>query len=155
MTTKNLWQQATITYDDNTNMDQFNPIDSYFVLKDLVRIHRCTLSPDEIRLKSKFSLKLTNLPIDTNGRHLISIGRAVNAMAWVIPKAKSNYRNLQYAVFYFKKQEDIDLVKEYDTLYLDQKKLIWTEPNTKLCYICSVPGHQSYNCHRNRRAPND
>ena len=155
MTTKNLWQQATVTYDDTTDMSKLDNIDSYFVLKDLVRIHRCTLTNDAIRAKSKFSLKLTNLPIDTNGRQLINIGRTVNAMAWVIPKAKSNYRNLQYAVFYFKTQERLDFVKECDTFYLDQKKLIWTDPNTKLCYICSVPGHQSYNCRRNRKAPKD
>ena len=155
MTTKNLWQQATVTYDDTTNMQQFDNLDSYFVLKDLVRIHRCNLTNDAIRAKSKFSLKLTNLPIDTNGRQLINIGRTVDAIAWVIPKAKSNYRNLQYAVFYFKSQECLDSVKKCDTFFLDQKKLIWTEPNTKLCYICSVPGHQSHNCHRNRRTPKD
>ena len=67
MTTKNLWQQATVTYDDTTDMTQFDIIDSYFVLKDLVRIHKCTLTNEEVRAKSKFSLKLTNLPIDTNG----------------------------------------------------------------------------------------
>jgi hypothetical protein len=88
MNTKNLWQQATITYETGTDMTPFDHIEGYFVLKDMVRLHRCNLKYDDIRQKSKFSMKLTNLPIDTTSRELIPIGKAINAMAWIVPKSK-------------------------------------------------------------------
>ena len=36
MTTKNLWQQATVTYDKDTDLSQLNNVNGYFVLKDMV-----------------------------------------------------------------------------------------------------------------------
>ena len=155
MTTKNLWQQATITYAEGTDMTQLDNVNGYFVLKDMVRVHRCTLSNDQVREKSKYSLKLTNLPKDTNGRHLIPIGRAINALTFVIPKSRSNYRNLQYAVFYFRSKEDLESAQNGDTLALDKKRLIWTDPNSKLCFICSVHRHKSDNCRKVRFNPKD
>jgi len=100
-------------------------------------------------------LKLTNLPKDTNGHQLIPISKATKAIAFVIPKSKSNYRNLQYALFYFKNEQDLDAAKNGDTIYLDRKRLIWTDPNSKLCFICFVPGHQSDNCRKARKTPKD
>ena len=155
MTTKNLWQQATITFSEGTDMTELDNVNGYFVLKDMVRVHRCTLPNDKVWEKSKYSLKLTNLPIDTNGRHLIPIGHAVNALTFIIPKSRSNYRNLQYAVFYFRSQEDLDSAQNGDTLVLDGKRLIWTDPSSKLCFICSVPGHRSNNCRKARIIPKD
>jgi hypothetical protein len=122
MSTKNLWQQATITFEENTDMTTLNKLNSYFVLKDLVRVHPCTMSNEDVRKKSQFSLKLTNLPLDTNGRHLISIGNAIDAIAWVIPKSRANYRNLQYAIFYFKDKVTMDVAKTGDSFYLDRKR---------------------------------
>ena len=48
MNTKNLWQQATITYEAGTNMTPFDMIEGYFVLKDMVRLHHCTLKFEDI-----------------------------------------------------------------------------------------------------------
>src|SRR3954452_22039432 len=155
MSTKNLWQQATITFEENTDMTTLNKLNSYFVLKDLVRVHPCTMSNEDVRKKSQFSLKLTNLPLDTNGRHLISIGNAIEAIAWVIPKSRTNYCNLQYAIFYFKPQESMDAAKNGETFYLDRKKLIWTDPNSKLCFICQTPGYQSQNCYKKKSSSGD
>ena len=124
MTTKNLWQQATVTFEDGTNMTQFDHQCGYFILKDFVRTHRCTLDNALIRERLRYSLKLTNLPLDTNGRHLVHIAKAVNAIAYVIPKSKANYRNLQYAVFYFKNQVDLDSAQKGDTIYLNRKRLV-------------------------------
>src|SRR5215216_6008892 len=155
MTTKNLWQQATLTFEEGTDMSQLDQVHGYFVLKDMVRVHRCTLENVAIREKSKFSLKLTNLPKDTNGRQLIPIAKAVNATAFVIPKSKATYRNLQYAVFYFKNDDDRQATMSGDTIFLDRKRLIWTDPASKLCFICSVPGHRSDNCRKARQTPKD
>jgi hypothetical protein len=67
MITKNLWQQATISFAEGTDMSIFNKIKGQFILKDLVRVHPCSASTEEIQLHSKFTLKLTNLPKDTSG----------------------------------------------------------------------------------------
>ncbi|CAG8771212.1 17724_t:CDS:2, partial [Funneliformis caledonium] len=79
---------------------------------------------EDIRKKSEFSLKLTNLLLDTNGRYLISI-------------------------------ESMEVAKNGETYFLDRKRLIWTDPNVKLCFNCQVPGHQSQNCRKNHSAPQD
>ncbi|CAG8744662.1 9060_t:CDS:1, partial [Funneliformis caledonium] len=138
-----------------TDMTTLNKLNSYFVLKDLIRIHPCIMSVEDVRKKSEFSLKLTNLSLDTNGRHLISIGNVIKAIAWIIPKSRANYRNLQYAIFYFKTKESIEAVKNGETYFLDRKRLIWTDPNAKLCFTCQVSGHQSQNYHKNRSALQD
>ena len=41
--TKNLWQQATISFADDTDMAVFKDIKGQFILKDLVRVHPALL----------------------------------------------------------------------------------------------------------------
>ncbi|CAI2200773.1 7282_t:CDS:2, partial [Funneliformis geosporum] len=45
----------------------------------------------DILAKSKFSAKLAGLSRFTTGKQLIEIGHMLNATAWIIPKARSNY----------------------------------------------------------------
>ena len=155
MITKNLWQQATISYDEGTDMTVFKDIKGQFILKDLVRVHPCSATTEEIQLRSKFALKLTNLPKDTSGQELETIAKAVNAMTWVVPKARSNYRNLQYAFVHFASEEDLFAAVNGDQIVLDNKRLIWTQPDTKLCAHCAAPGHDSRSCRKKRAAPQD
>src|SRR3954452_15141944 len=136
-------------------MTVFNNIKGHFILKDFVRIHLCSATSEEVQLRSKFALKLTNLPKDTSGRELEPIAKAVNAMTWVIPKARSNYRNLQYAFVHFNSEEDLSAALNGDQIKLDDKKLIWTQPDTKLCAHCAAPGHDFRSCRKKRAAPQD
>ena len=80
MITKNLWQQATISFAEGTNITVFDNIKGQFILKDLVHVHPCSATTEAVQLRSKFALKLTNLPKDTSGRELKPIAKAVNAM---------------------------------------------------------------------------
>ncbi|CAG8732053.1 12635_t:CDS:1, partial [Funneliformis caledonium] len=130
-------------------MTTLNKLNSYFVLKDLIRVHPYTISVEDVRKKSEFSLMLTNLPLDTNGRYLISIGNAIEVIVWIISKSCANYRNLQYTIFYFKTKESMEAAKNGETYFLDKKRLIWTDPNAKLCFTCQVLGHQSQNYRKN------
>ena len=42
-----------------------------------------------------------------------------------------------------------------ESIIFDKKRLIWAAPNDKLCFNCSLPGHNSTNCRRSRTAPKD
>src|SRR4051794_14376631 len=108
-------------------MNTLNKLNSYFILKDLIRVHPCTMFNEDIRKKSQFSLKLINLSLDTNRCYLILISNAIEAIAWIIFKSHANYCNLQYTIFYFKIKESIDTAKNGKTFYFDRKKLILTQ----------------------------
>src|SRR4051794_29384717 len=114
-------------------MSIFATIKGQFILKDLVRVFPCSATTEEIQLHSKFALKLTNLPKNTTGCELEPIAKAINMMTWVIPKACSNYRNLQYAFVHFESEQDLFAAVNGDQIVLDDKRLIWTQPDTKLC----------------------
>ncbi|CAI2186631.1 18120_t:CDS:1, partial [Funneliformis geosporum] len=62
MDTKNLWQQATITYNIDSNFDNIKK------RHDMVRYHMCDLPKKDILAKSKFSAKLARLPRFTTGK---------------------------------------------------------------------------------------
>src|SRR5215208_839743 len=106
METKNMWQQDTITFAENTDFKKLAACHGIFVLNDMVRVHRCDLPKKDILAKSKFSAKLAGLPRFTTGKQLLDIGHMVNALAWVTPKARFNYRNLQHVFFYFPSADD-------------------------------------------------
>jgi hypothetical protein len=155
METINMWQQATITYAPNTNFVDLKKCNGVFVLNDMVRIHMCNLSGKEIREKSKYSAKLAGLPRNTTGKQLIDIAKMVHATAWVIPKARSNYHNLQHAFFYFESNDDVEAAISNENLTIDGKHVIWTSSNTKLCAICSSPNHKASDCPKRRKRPAD
>ena len=48
----------------------------------------------------------------------------MNAITWVIPKARSNYRNLQYAFMHFRSKVDMEAAKNGDLINFDNRKLI-------------------------------
>ncbi|CAI2197982.1 16727_t:CDS:1, partial [Funneliformis geosporum] len=91
MDTKNLWQQMTITYSADSNFDNIKKGHRLFVLNNMVRYHMCNLPKKDILAKSKFSAKLAGLPRFTTGKQFIEIGHILNATAWIIPRARSNY----------------------------------------------------------------
>ncbi|CAI2198028.1 12379_t:CDS:2, partial [Funneliformis geosporum] len=86
MEMKNMWQQATITFAENTDFKKLAACHSIFVLNDMVRVHGCDLPKKDILAKSKFLAKLAGLPRFTTGKQLLDIEHMVNAMAWIIPK---------------------------------------------------------------------
>src|SRR5918994_2717403 len=79
----------------------------------------------------------------------------VGAIAWIIPKARSNYSNLQHAFFYFASADDFEAAISNDNLTLDGKHVTWTKSNAKLCAICSSPHHKASDCPKRRRSPAD
>ena len=155
MIIKNLWQQATISFEDDTDMTIFNKLKDQFILKNLVWVHSCSAIAEEVQLRFKFALKLTNLPNDTSDRELEPIAKAVNAMTWIVPKAWSNYQNLQYAFVHFESKADLFAAINGDQIILDDRRLVWTQPDTKLCAHCAAPEHDSHSCRKKRAALQD
>ncbi|CAI2195909.1 1566_t:CDS:1, partial [Funneliformis geosporum] len=80
--TKNMWQQATITFTEDAKFMELKNCYSLFVLNDMVRVHMCDQSHAEILARSKFSAKLTGLLSFTTGRQLEEIEKMVDATAW-------------------------------------------------------------------------
>src|SRR3954451_13837737 len=66
METHNLWQRATITFDEKANFTELNKGDRIFLLNDMIRYHKCDADRTSIQERSKHSIKLTNLPRNTN-----------------------------------------------------------------------------------------
>ena len=155
METKNLWQQATITYDSDANFTELKKGYGVFILNDMVRFHMCDLSKDQILERSKFSAKLTCLPRYTTGKDLSELGVMTNATTWIIPKARSNYNNLQHAFFYFASADDHEAAISNNNLTINGKHVEWTSNKTQLCAICSSPHHKIKDCPKKRRTPND
>lgn len=115
----------------------------------------CDLPRIDILARSKFSAKLAGLPRYTNGKQLVDIGRMLNATSWIIPRARSNYQNLQHAFFYFESADDVEAALSNENLTIDKKHVTWTKTDAKLCAICSAPNHKVNDCPRKRRAPSD
>ena len=155
METKNLWQQATITFASDTNFSKIKKLYRTFILNDMVRFHMCDLMKKDILERSKFAAKLASLPRHTTGKQLIEIARMIDATAWVIPKARSNYCNLQHAFFYFRSDDDVEAAISNDHLTIDGKHVTWTSTSAKLCAICSSPHHKVNDCPKKRKNPSD
>jgi hypothetical protein len=153
--TKNMWQQATITYDTNTDFKELRKKFGTFILNDMVRFHMCDLPGKDVLARSKFSAKLAGLPRFTTAMQLFDIGRMINATSWIIPRARSNYQHLQHAFFYFKTADDLEAALSNENLTLDKKHVTWTLTNAKLCAICSAPNHKATDCPHRRKAPSD
>ena len=79
----------------------------------------------------------------------------LNATAWIIPRARSNYQNLQHAFFYFHSADDVEAALSNENLTIDKKHVTWTRTDAKLCAICSAPNHQANSCPRKCRNPSD
>jgi len=122
METRNLWQRATITFDNKANFTELDKGDGIFLLNDMIRFHRSNALRTAIQDKSKYSIKLTNLPRNTTSRDLMDIGRMTEATAWIVPRARSNYNYLQHAYFYFASAEKCVLARGLLTSPLMEKK---------------------------------
>src|SRR3954447_2154001 len=79
----------------------------------------------------------------------------VNATAWIIPKARSNYHNLQHAFFYFATAEDHEAAISNNNLTIDGKHVEWTGSKVQLCAICSSSHYKIKDCPKKRRTPKD
>ncbi|CAI2188285.1 2671_t:CDS:2 [Funneliformis geosporum] len=87
-------QQTTEPPEPNANFKGLKACYDLFILNDIVGVQMCDQSRSDILVCSKFSAKLASLPRFITGKQLEEIGRMVDAIAWIIPKARSNYHNL-------------------------------------------------------------
>ncbi|CAI2198049.1 20280_t:CDS:1, partial [Funneliformis geosporum] len=87
----------------------------------MVRIHMCDQSRAEILACLKFSAKLAGLPRFMTDKQLEEIGKMVDAIAWVFPKAQLNYQNLQHTFFYFANADDFEAAISNDNLTINGK----------------------------------
>jgi len=107
-----------------------------------------------MKLCNEFVHKLIKLSLGTTARDLGDICTQVKAKACIIPKAKVNYRNLQYAFFYFESEEEMKQVIE-TSLILNNKQLQWVHLNTKLYAKCVSVDHSFDKCPFRCHIPKD
>ncbi|CAI2196432.1 13988_t:CDS:1, partial [Funneliformis geosporum] len=75
----------------DSNFDKIKKEHRLFVFNNIVRYHMYDSPKKDILAKSKYSIKLAVFPRFTMGKQLIEIRHILNAIAWIIPQARSNY----------------------------------------------------------------
>ena len=60
MFTRDLWQQAYITYEDPKSVDLFHTQWSRFIYNDCVRVYPACLTPEQVKQRNYFRMRLTN-----------------------------------------------------------------------------------------------
>ena len=107
MFTRDLWQQAYITYEDPKSIDLFHTQWSRFIYNDCVRVYLTCLTPKQVKQRNHFRIRLTNLPFNTSAIDLQDITLATKAKALYIPRS-NNYKPRPFVVFYFKTEADLN-----------------------------------------------
>src|SRR5215208_7820276 len=106
MQTRDLWQHAFITYDNPDAIKLFYTSWSRYIYNDCVRIYPACFSPEQVKARNNFRVKLTNLPFGTSARDLQDIMLAVKAKSCYIPRS-NNYKPRPFTILYFKSAENL------------------------------------------------
>jgi hypothetical protein len=119
--------------------------------KNCFRITHQDLTQDEILLRAKFSLKLTNLPVNTWPVDLDSILTQANAASCFIPKKPSSetYSRARFAVVHFKSEDAMQTAAK-QAYVLQGRSVIWVPADARLCIECGSSRHLSYSCREYR-----
>ena len=105
MTVRGMWQHTYITYENPGCIELFYQVWSRFVQNDSVRINPCNMSPEEVKHRNTYRIKLTNLPFGTTARDLHDIILATKAKASYIPRS-NNYKPRPFVILHFEYQEN-------------------------------------------------
>jgi len=144
MQTRGLWQHAYITYEKPQDIALFYEQWSRYLYNDCVRIYPASFTPEQVKLRNDFRIKLTNLPFGTSSRDLHDITLATKAKSCYIPRS-NNYKPRPFAIFYFQSEEELnDAIK---TPYaLDNHELQWCSAEAKCCHKCGSTEHLVMKC---------
>jgi hypothetical protein len=146
MVTKGLYQQAYITFADQTAATHFtSQAWSTFIYQDAVRVLPLSLTKEERELRQQFCFKLAGIPRNTSARDLLNYLKSINAKTCFIPRNANNYNKLNYAYINFTSDED--LVKASETHHsFKGSPLYWVPADQQTCNFCGSPDHFAKGC---------
>ena len=144
MQTRDLWQHAFITYDNPDAIKLFYTTWSRYIYNDCVRIYPACFTPEEVKARNEFRVKLTNLPFGTSARDLNDIILAVKAKSCYIPRS-NNYKPRPFAILYFESAEDLKNSITTDYAF-GNNELQWCAADSKCCHKCGAVDHIVMKC---------
>jgi RNA recognition motif-containing protein len=104
-----LWEKATITYQQQQDYDKAKTNWSILIGKDSTRIVPATNTAQHLQERSKFTLKLTNLPAGTTAFDLQEYIQDLKGKTCKIPRIQSSYQRQRIAYVEFETQEDLEV----------------------------------------------
>jgi prefoldin subunit 5 len=144
MQTIGMWQSANIEYTNQEDFDKLSMRWSIPFKADLIRIYPFLNTKEVKQERSKFVLRLINLPPGTTGYDMRDIIRQSKAQTCYIPR-NNRYLRKRFAILSFRSQEALDEASNLQT-FLGNTELQWLSLETKTCTICSNPNHSAKDC---------
>ena len=107
--TKNSWQQPFVCFESEDSALKFYDEWGIIYLKHFLKVHPLNLPTEEWQKRSRFVLKLTELPSGTTIVDLLDIFDATNAKTIVIPKGIRAYQPRPYAYVSFESEAVMEI----------------------------------------------
>jgi hypothetical protein len=145
-----LYYNVQVIYKDKAVKMHFESWSLQFQ-KNCFRVSHQDLTNDDILLRQKFSLKLTNLPVNTWPVDLDAILTKAEAATCFIPKKPSSetYSRARFAVVHFKSEELMKAAAK-QAYVLQTRSVIWVPADTPLCMECGSSRHHYRVCREYR-----
>jgi hypothetical protein len=144
MQTIGMWQSANIEYTNQEDFDKLSMRWSIPFKADLIRIYPFLNTKEVKQERSKYALRLINLPPGTTGYDMRDIIKQSKAQTCYIPRNNNNLRK-RFAILSFRSQEALDDANNLQN-FLGNTELQWLSIETKTCTICSNPNHLAKDC---------
>jgi hypothetical protein len=144
MQTIGMWQSANIEYTNQEDYEKLSMRWSIPFKADLIRIYPFLNTKEVKQERSKYALRLINLPPGTTGYDMRDIIKQSKAQTCYIPR-NNNYLRKRFAILSFRSQEALDDANNLQN-FLGNTELQWLSIETKTCTICSNPNHLAKDC---------
>ena len=144
---QDLYYVAHVTYKTPAAKEKLGDAWHITYQKNSFRFTHRDLSIEEIALRNKYTLKLTNLLKNTWPLDLSAILDRTKAKSCFIPKKpySETYQRSRFAIVNFATQQDLDKAKQ-EAYPFNNHVLIWTDPSTRLCLECGSSYHFYSQC---------
>ena len=83
----------------------------------MVRVIPILLNEENCKLRKKYCLKLSGLPLGISSKDIYKLVKQVSGQTCLISKSLYNYKNLKYAYINFKHEEDMLIAKDIRITY--------------------------------------
>ena len=140
-----LWQKATITFQDSQSYNQAKSNWSILIGKDSTRLVPATNTAQYLQERSKYTLKLTNLPTGTTAFDLQDYIQELGGKTCKIPRIASSYQRQRVAYVEFETENELEIALQDQATFKDQH-LIWTETDQTNCIKCGNINHSTKQC---------
>src|SRR3954468_8001637 len=140
-----LWQKAIIIFQDQQSYQQAKTNWSILISKDSTRLVPATNTAQHLQERSKYTLKLTNLPAGTIAFDLQNYIQELKDKTCKIPRISTSYQRQRIAFVEFENEEDMANALQDQATYKEHH-LVWTETDQSNCIRCGNISHSIKQC---------